>query len=278
MPTEEKYEPIKSIGRVDHQSEFLSQPEHFSEEYNYEETYDYDDPYNYENRQFQEMDNLAPSSNLTVIQDTQQQTSQSDDKDLIIPVGRRDFSPAKSDQYRQQEEDSYEARAQKYRELNDLKEELPHLRRVILSSRDDESSGRKDEEESHRRTVILSKPREPEKKPALTEKEKQILMRDMHERQKRLKALEKELEHLRMQQDDLVRKRQKSKMGGNSDKILLENTKLQEEIAKQITKLRKAAEENAKKLTSDAFEEHTKEERRAKRKKDEVCVHYLFLA
>lgn len=75
------------------------------------------------------------------------------------------------------------------------------------------------------------------------------LLAEKTERQRRLAALEKELERLRRQQNELMRKRQRQK-DGHKDPLLLENSKLQQEIATKISALRKAAEENVSALSS----------------------------
>lgn len=73
------------------------------------------------------------------------------------------------------------------------------------------------------------------------------LAREMEERHKRLRALSRELERLRQQHNELLRKKKRQK-DGHKDPLLLENSKLQDEIAKQISTLRKAAEDNAARL------------------------------
>jgi hypothetical protein len=64
------------------------------------------------------------------------------------------------------------------------------------------------------------------------------------DRQKRIKALVKELEGLRLQQSALWRRKKREK-DGHKDPILIENSKLQEEICNQIVKLKKACKEIA---------------------------------
>ena len=63
------------------------------------------------------------------------------------------------------------------------------------------------------------------------------------ERQKRMDALEKELEKLRRQQSILMRRRKREK-DAHKDPILMENSKLQEEICVQLEKLRAAREQS----------------------------------
>ncbi|XP_064599967.1 uncharacterized protein LOC135466434 [Liolophura sinensis] len=84
-------------------------------------------------------------------------------------------------------------------------------------------------------------------KSLLTQKEREKLMQERADRQRRLEGLERELERLRKQQNELMRKKQRQK-DGHKDPVLVENSKLQEEIAQQISSLRKAADENSKTL------------------------------
>jgi len=76
---------------------------------------------------------------------------------------------------------------------------------------------------------------------------------DAKEKQKRIEALQKELENLRRQQNILMRRRKREK-DVHKDPFLMENSKLQEEICTQINKLRAAsmqAQENSRSQTSD---------------------------
>ncbi len=88
-----------------------------------------------------------------------------------------------------------------------------------------------------------SKPVE-KKHSGLPKDVKNKMLREREERQKRLSALETELERLRKAQNEMMRKKQRQR-DGHKDPLLLENSKLQEEIARQISSLRKASEENA---------------------------------
>lgn len=87
------------------------------------------------------------------------------------------------------------------------------------------------------------RPVERESAQSLMQSRKQAekLQRDKEERQKRILALEEELTKLRRQQNEIMRKKRRQK-DGHKDPILLQNSKLQEEIAMQISKLRKIGE------------------------------------
>ena len=77
--------------------------------------------------------------------------------------------------------------------------------------------------------------------PVLSTKEREQLEREKEQRKKRLDILENELDKLRKQQGEMMRKKQRQK-DGHKDPLLVENSKLQDEITKQITVLRKAVE------------------------------------
>ncbi|XP_033734512.1 zinc finger protein 318-like [Pecten maximus] len=89
----------------------------------------------------------------------------------------------------------------------------------------------------------------PEKQPAvsprkmLTPKQRNNLLREKEHRRQKIEALEGELEKLRKQQNEMMRKIRRQK-DGHKDPVLLQNNKLQDDISAQISKLRKAAEEN----------------------------------
>ena len=85
----------------------------------------------------------------------------------------------------------------------------------------------------------------------LSAKEREQLEREKEERRKRLAILENELEKLRKQQGDMMRKKQRQK-DGHKDPLLVENSKLQDEITKQITVLRKAVETQANQASDEA--------------------------
>ena len=84
----------------------------------------------------------------------------------------------------------------------------------------------------------------------LSNDERLRLTRDMTERGERLATLERELELLQRQQVTLMRRKQREH-DGHKDPLLLENTKLQQEIERQINALRKFAEISATKLRLD---------------------------
>ncbi len=97
-----------------------------------------------------------------------------------------------------------------------------------------------------RNKQTLRSPKEEPVEPArvktvLSAKDLEKLEKEKEERRKRLQILETELDKLRRQQGEMMRKRQRLK-DGHKDPLLVENSKLQDEITKQITDLRKAVE------------------------------------
>ncbi|XP_060082972.1 zinc finger protein 318-like isoform X2 [Ylistrum balloti] len=105
------------------------------------------------------------------------------------------------------------------------------------------------------RTVLppkIDKPKgPPEKQTAdspqkvLTPKERNALLKEREQRRQKIESLEAELQKLRKQQNEMMRKIRRQK-DGHKDPVLLQNNKLQDDISAQISKLRKAAEENSK--------------------------------
>ena len=91
-------------------------------------------------------------------------------------------------------------------------------------------------------------------KVILTTKEKDKLVKEKEQNQQRLNILEQELTSLRKQQNELMRKRRRQK-DGHKDPILMQNSILQDEITKQIAKLREEAEEKAKFLNEATVED-----------------------
>jgi len=84
-------------------------------------------------------------------------------------------------------------------------------------------------------------------KPTLSQEARDRLVAEMRQRRTRLKALEKELDTLRRQQNELMRKKQRQR-DGHKDPLLVENSLLQDEIAQQISALRHAADQNSSTL------------------------------
>lgn len=89
--------------------------------------------------------------------------------------------------------------------------------------------------------------RDSRSRPTLSQEARERLMVETQQRRTRLKALEKELDTLRRQQNELMRKKQRQR-DGHKDPLLMENSKLQDEIAQQISVLRHAAEQNSSTL------------------------------
>ncbi|XP_013406635.1 zinc finger protein 318 isoform X2 [Lingula anatina] len=122
--------------------------------------------------------------------------------------------------------------------------------------------GKKDEKQEEKQKV-KEKPSVKKTKKSLSPEEREKLIKEKEERQKRLKLLESELERLRKQQNELMRKKQRQR-DGHKDPILVENTKLQEEIATQISHLRRSVEENSEVLNSEGDKQETEEKREVK--------------
>ena len=102
----------------------------------------------------------------------------------------------------------------------------------------------------------------------LSDDERARLKRDIEERGTRLQALEKELELLQRQQATLMRRKQREH-DGHKDPLLLENTRLQDEISRNLVALRKFAEISANRLREDSLARNeTKESGDRKRKHD----------
>ncbi|OWF43349.1 uncharacterized protein LOC110459847 [Mizuhopecten yessoensis] len=104
------------------------------------------------------------------------------------------------------------------------------------------------------RTVIppnLDRIKGPEKQPTdpppklLTPKERNIMLKESQQRRQKIETLESELQILRKQQNEMMRKIRRQK-DGHKDPVLIQNNKLQDDISAQLSKLRKAAEENSK--------------------------------
>ncbi|XP_046571301.1 zinc finger protein 318-like isoform X2 [Haliotis rubra] len=101
----------------------------------------------------------------------------------------------------------------------------------------------------HKEKAQLSKPmlqeQKDEVKPStLSTSEKQSLLKECEDRKKKLQVLEKELGKLKKHQNEIMRRRQRQR-DGHKDPLLVQNSKLQEEITIQIRHLRKASEKSA---------------------------------
>ncbi|XP_067833262.1 zinc finger protein 318 [Heptranchias perlo] len=105
---------------------------------------------------------------------------------------------------------------------------------------------------SSNRMVLMPKSTEEDKRKSeqkrkvLEEKEK--LQKEKEARQKRLDYLGNELQKLRKQQGELLRKKRREK-DGHKDPLLVENGKLQEDIVRQMSLVRQQVEETVKKLS-----------------------------
>ncbi|KAK3093113.1 hypothetical protein FSP39_011209 [Pinctada imbricata] len=108
-----------------------------------------------------------------------------------------------------------------------------------------------------------------QKSQELSSKQIEKLRKEKEIRQQRILALEEELQKLRKQQNEIMRKKRRQK-DGHKDPILMQNSKLQEEIAQQISKLRKASEQNEKRMSTPDKKDGPPESKKLKeQKKDE---------
>ncbi|XP_067884309.1 zinc finger protein 318 [Heterodontus francisci] len=102
------------------------------------------------------------------------------------------------------------------------------------------------------RMVLMPKSAEEEKRKSEQKQkvleEKGKLLKEKEARQKRLEYLGNELQKLRKQQGELLRKKRREK-DGHKDPLLVENGKLQEDIVRQMSLVRQQVEEAVKKLT-----------------------------
>lgn len=129
--------------------------------------------------------------------------------------------------------------------------------------------------------TLENQSKEPPRK-VLTPKEKNMLLKEKEQRRQKIEVLEGELDKLRKQQNEMMRKIRRQK-DGHKDPVLLQNNKLQDEISSQLSKLRKAAEENLKILKEckidpnlkpelekeDIFEDNTNEKKTPLKKVEE---------
>ena len=113
-------------------------------------------------------------------------------------------------------------------------------------------------------------------KPVLSEKERLKLLKEREERQERLGSLEWELGKLKKQQNELMRKKQRQAYG-HKDPLLVENSKLQAEIASQISSLRKAADDNFKMLkTAESSSKKESQVELSKKVKDPQVYMFIY--
>ena len=130
-------------------------------------------------------------------------------------------------------------------QLQNARDALDDLRNVLIAS--DKASKRTvlppklDRERSRQTQSPRQEVIQRRMIPVLSTKEREQLEREKEQRKKRLDILENELDKLRKQQGEMMRKKQRQK-DGHKDPLLVENSKLQDEITKQITVLRKAVE------------------------------------
>jgi len=127
---------------------------------------------------------------------------------------------------------------------------LDSSNKTVRNSAD--SSNREKTPKFQQRSEVSSKPIE---KAVIDSSQKKLRgsEADDRNRQRRIDALRKELENLKRQQNILMRRRKREK-DAHKDPILMENSKLQEEICNQIEKLRAAslqAEDNSRNQASD---------------------------
>ena len=131
--------------------------------------------------------------------------------------------------------------------VQDKNEERPHQRRVVMMKTSNDTDDLLSSSQEHRRTVVAQSTRTEKTKEQMTHEQHNRLIKEMNERKKKLGKLEQELEFLCQEQAEL---KQRSQRDGNRDKMMKENSKIQSEISKQITYLRRAVDDNVKKLNS----------------------------
>ncbi|KAK6183201.1 hypothetical protein SNE40_010728 [Patella caerulea] len=149
--------------------------------------------------------------------------------------------------------------------VEEFRELSPKPARIVLMPKTD-----------HIRKITVApilKPEEPPPPAEIPPHIKARLKQDHEERQKKLEILEKEMDKLRKQQNEIMRKRQRQK-DGHKDPLLTANSKLQEEIAEQIKALRKASQEPVD-LSKFENEEDTKQEPQ-KQDSPKSSVRYKF--
>ncbi|XP_050406192.1 E3 ubiquitin-protein ligase RBBP6 isoform X2 [Patella vulgata] len=149
--------------------------------------------------------------------------------------------------------------------VEEFREQSPEPARIVLMPKID-----------HIRKITVApivKPEEPPPPAEIPPHIKARLKQDHEERQKKLEILEKEMDKLRKQQNEIMRKRQRQK-DGHKDPLLTANSKLQEEIAEQIKALRKASEEPVD-LSKFENEEDSKQEPQ-KQESPKSSVRYKF--
>ncbi|XP_069744043.1 zinc finger protein 318-like isoform X1 [Narcine bancroftii] len=100
--------------------------------------------------------------------------------------------------------------------------------------------------------MTISKSTEEEKRKAEQKrkvlKDKAELQKEKESRQKRLDILGNELQKIRKQQGELLRKKRREK-DGHKDPLLVENGKLQEDIVRQMSIVRQKVEDTDKKIS-----------------------------
>ena len=173
-----------------------------------------------------------------------------------------------------------EAERKKEREMDEKK-------RQAIEKRKKQEEERRLKEEEKERKEEERKRKEVEKNLRIKEAQERArqikLAQDKHIYTKRLDALESALSRLRKQEGELLRKKQREK-AGHKDPILVENNKLQDEIASQLKALRVAFSEGRvqhikfeetifkeeMKLRDKAFEKQLKDvdDRKAKERDD----------
>lgn len=117
---------------------------------------------------------------------------------------------------------------------------LPPKSKTIVKKSSDKPHPKPSPKRSDKEQIVITK-------VILTAKEKEKIQREKEQNLQRMKILEQELSSLRKQQNELMRKRRRQK-DGHKDPILMQNSKLQDEITKQISKLKQETEEKSKVL------------------------------
>ena len=135
------------------------------------------------------------------------------------------------------------SRSRSYDRISKRKDSSP--KRHISKSKDEDAKRKKTEESPH--SAKLPESAAVKIGPSANMKEREHLMYELEDRRSRMQSLDKELDNLKKQENELIRKQQRQKKG-EKDKLLGDNVQLQAEIKQQMALLRSAAEVNVQLL------------------------------
>lgn len=125
---------------------------------------------------------------------------------------------------------------------------MPPKTKTVVKKTSEKPSPKPSPKMSDREQIVITK-------VILTSKEREKVQKEKEQNIQRMKILEQELSSLRKQQNELMRKRRRQR-DGHKDPILMQNSKLQDEISKQITKLKQETEEKSKILKEASVDEN----------------------